>query len=298
MLGVATYENRKGLGMIAKSPAKINLSLKILDRRPDGYHTIFSLMEKISLFDELKFEKIPSGIEVICPDVDVPLEKNLVYKAAKLLHEESGSSCGVRIQLSKKIPMGAGLGGGSSNAATVLKGLNQLWGLHWPLERLAKLGVQLGADVPFFIYDGPAQIEGIGDKITSLTKLPNLSIILINPGVHVSTPWAYQQWDMTGRGNPLTPQNRSVTSARAFAEIVQELHNDFESVVIPEHPEIQSAKKVLKNVGSSGVLMSGSGSTVFGLFETKELRDRALDKIEKREKWQVFAVENWGVDKR
>ncbi|MDZ4224817.1 MAG: 4-(cytidine 5'-diphospho)-2-C-methyl-D-erythritol kinase, partial [bacterium] len=219
-------------------------------------------------------------------------------KAAKLLQQEANVSYGARHRVTKKIPMGAGLGGGSSNAATVLKGLNQLWGLNWPLEKLASLGVQLGADIPFFIYDGPAQIEGIGDKITSLTKLPNLAIILINPGIHVSTPWAYSAWDRRFGGNPLTPKNRSVTSARAFAKIVQELHNDFEAVVIPEHPEIQGAKEALKNAGSKGVLMSGSGSTVFGIFETKDLRDRALGKIEKREKWQVFAVENWGVDKR
>ena len=255
-------------------------------------------MEKVSLFDELTFEKIPSGIEISCDNLDMPLEKNLIYKAAKLLQQEANVSYGARHRVTKKIPMGAGLGGGSSNAATVLKGLNQLWGLNWPLEKLAQLGVQLGADVPFFIYDGPAQIGGIGDQIKPLTKLPNLSIILVNPGVHVSTPWAYGAWDKRFDGNPLTPQNRSVTSARAFAEIVQELHNDFEAVVIPEHPEIQGAKEALKNVGAQGILMSGSGSTVFGIFETKDLRDRALGKIGKREKWQVFAVENWGVDKR
>src|SRR3989338_1183877 len=121
-----------------QSPAKINLSLRILNRREDGYHNIFSLMEKVSLFDELTFEKIPSGIEISCDNLDMPLEKNLIYKAAKLLQQEANVSYGARHRVTKKIPMGAGLGGGSSNAATVLKGLNQLWGLNWPLEKLVE----------------------------------------------------------------------------------------------------------------------------------------------------------------
>ncbi len=297
--------------MIVKSPAKINLFLEILSRRPDGYHNIFSLMEKISLFDELQFEKIPSGIEVHCPAVDGPPEKNLVYKAAMLLKQKGKVSYGARLQVKKNIPMGGGLGGGSSNAATVLKVLNRLWGLDWPSTKLAELGSKLGADVPFFINDGPAHIEGIGDQITSLTNLPNLSIILINPGVSISTPWAYSAWDVRksltlsavkesdtfGKGS-LTPQNRSVTSRRTFAEIIQELHNDFESVVIPKYPEIQKAKEALKYAGAEGVLMSGSGSTVFGLFDRKEKRDGALQQIKIQPKWQIFAVENWGVDKR
>ena len=195
-------------------------------------------------------------------------------------------------KLTKKIPVGGGLGGGSSDAATVLKGLNTLWGLNWPVERLAKLGVQLGADVPFFLYDGPAKVEGIGDLITPLEKLPNLSIILINPGIHVATPWAYSTWDKKSKKRELTQENQSVRSLCTFAEVIQGLHNDFEEVVIPEYPEIQKVKEALTNAGAQGALMSGSGSTVFGLFKTVGARDWALEKIDKKPAWQVFAVEN------
>ena len=279
------------------SPAKINLCLHILGRRRDGYHNLSMLMEKVSLCDELTFEKIPSGIEVLSETLDVPVEENLVTKAARLFQEVCGTSCGVRIHLAKKIPMGGGLGGGSSDAAAVLKGLNELWGLHWPISKLAAVGVKLGADVPFFIYDGPAKVEGIGEQITPLKKFPKLWIILINPGVHVATPNAYNLWDQKERMN-LTQQNQSVRDSGTFEGVIQVLHNDFESVVIPEYPAIQMAKDTLLHAGASGALMSGSGSTVFGLFETKEKRDRALKKIKTEPKWQVFAVENWGVDKR
>ena len=277
------------------SPAKINLSLKILNRREDGFHNLLMVMEKISLFDEILLEKIPTDIELIGSPSDVPIEKNLVFRAAKLLQEISGVSSGVRLQLAKKIPMGGGLGGGSSNAATVLKGLNELWGLNLPPEKLAKIGVRLGADVPFFIVDGPALVGGIGDLIKPLKKIAKLWIILINPGVPVSTLWAYKTWDTNasaeGRNN-LTQENQNVRSLGTFEEVLQVLHNDFEDVIFPEFPEIQKAKGTLVKAGAKGTLMSGSGSTVFGLFETKEARDKALTKIRKKAAWQVFAAEN------
>ncbi|MDO8527992.1 MAG: 4-(cytidine 5'-diphospho)-2-C-methyl-D-erythritol kinase [Deltaproteobacteria bacterium] len=309
-----------------KAPAKINLSLHILGRRANGYHDLSMIMEKVSLCDEITLEKIDSGIELVTgpwpaprrsgslvPAVPGPKEENLAYKSAALLQNVSASSCasscGVRITLTKNIPMGGGLGGGSSDAATVLKGLNTLWNLNWPPQKLAEIGVKLGADVPFFIYDGPALVEGIGDEIKPLDKLPNLWIILVNPGVHVATPWAYSAWDNRRSvqnvsasscepGKNLTEKNQSVRSRHTLEEVIQVLHNDFESVVIPEYPEIQRVKEALLKAGALGALMSGSGSTVFGLFETKETRDNAVNKIEKKPEWQVFAVDNWGVDKR
>ena len=285
------------------SPAKINLHLSILGRRPDGYHNLSMLMEKVSLFDELTLEEIPKGIELVDALPDVPQEKNLVFKAARLLQEVSGADRGVRIHLKKNIPMGGGLGGGSSNAATVLKGCNELWGLHWSVERLVPLAAKLGADVPFFLYEGPAKVAGIGDIITPLESLPKLWIIIINPGVSVPTPWAYSAWDDTRCQAPgetlrkgLTVENLNVREPRTFGGVLQALHNDFESVVIPEYPEIQKAKEVLEQVGARGVLMSGSGSSVFGLFETKEAREAAAKKIGgKPQGAQVFAVENVGA---
>ena len=293
------------------SPAKINLHLSILDQRADGFHNLWMLMTKISLCDEIILEKIPTGIELVGSLPGVPLEKNLVYRATQSLLQVSDTCgvrpCGVRIHLSKKIPMGGGLGGGSSNAATVLKGCNALWGLKLPLEKLIALGTKLGADVPFFLVDGPAQVEGIGDCITPLENFPKLWIILINPCVAVPTPWAYSAWDTRKCQAPLGPlpqrepgtfskgltvENRSVRCPRTFEEVVQVLHNDFEAVVVPKYPEIARAQKVLREVGASGVLMSGSGSTVFGLFETKRERDEAFEKLPKIKNWQVWAVEN------
>lgn len=289
------------------SPAKINLVLRILNRREDGYHSLSMVMEKVSLCDEIVLEKTDFDIEVVMePSSDIPLEKNLAWRAASLLREVSGSKRGVKIGLKKAIPMGGGLGGGSSNAAAVLKGLNKLWELDWPVPRLAGVGVQLGADVPFFLYDGPAWVEGIGDKITPLKRLPKLAIILINPGVPVSTPWAYQMWDankcqaLTGQGGKdLTQENQSVRPPCTFQEVLEGLHNDFEAVVFPHHPEIRRAKEALLKAGAEGALMSGSGSTVFGVFETKGERDRALGRLKIKPDWRVFAAENhWGVDKR
>lgn len=297
------------------APAKLNLCLRILDRRKDGYHPLAMLMEKISLCDGLVLEKLSKGIELI-DSSDIPKEKNLGFRAAKMLHEvsfgfaqdRSASSWGVRIQLTKKIPMGAGLGGGSSDAAAVLKGLNQLWKLNWPVAKLAEVGVKLGADVSFFLYDGPAIVEGIGERVKPIPKLPKLWIILIYPGVAVDTAWAYRAWDEAWQNKPvlsevevLTQENQSVSvlarqsfrgGTRAFKGLLEILHSDFEKVVFPKFPEIQEAKRALLNAGAQGALMSGSGSAVFGLFGTKDKRDRAFEKLVVSPNWQVFTAEN------
>lgn len=290
------------------SPAKLNLSLRILRRREDGYHDLFMLMEKLNFCDEIVLENISSGIEVKALGLDIPLGKNLVWKAAAALRKLSDFSHGVRIHLTKNIPMGSGLGGGSANAGTVLKGLNELWELNWPTSRLAEIGAKLGADIPFFLYDGPAIVEGIGDRVTPLKSLPKLWIILINSGIHIGTPGAYQVWDTMrsqaphGRQNELTQENQSVRGLgtfETFADVVEVLHNDFEAVVLPKVPEIGRVKLALLKAGAAGALMTGSGSTVFGIFETKALRDGALKKLKVQPGWKVFAAENlWGVDKR
>lgn len=276
-----------------KAPAKINLYLKILNRREDGYHNLSMLMEKISLCDEISLEKISSGVELVSPPLNIPPEENLAFKAAKALREVSNTSQvsdsrGVRVYLTKKIPMGGGLGGGSSDAAAVLKGLNKLWGLGYPPQRLAAIGAKLGADIPFFLYDGPAKVEGIGEKITPLKKFPKLWIILIYPGFPVDTAWAYSAWNDNG----LTQKNHSVSLPADFGSLLKALHNDFEEVVTPKHPQIQQAREALQRAGAEGALMSGSGSIVFGLFETKDERDRALKKIAVKPQWQMFVAEN------
>lgn len=275
------------------APAKINLSLYIFDRLENGYHNLCSIMEKVSLFDEIEIEKRNDG------KIGFNDPKNLVFRAASALQAASGTKFGVDIQLTKKIPMGAGLGGGSSDAATVLTGLNQLWELEWPLDKLTQIGAKLGSDIPVFLENHPGLVEKSGEKVTFLPKLPTFWAILIYPGVHVATPWAYQALDEYRATNRLTVKNQHVSVPRTFGELLKILHNDFEEVVFGQHPEIRFAKETLGSVGAEGVLMSGSGSTVFGLFATEAKRDRALEKLEMKPSWQCFKVENnWGVDKR
>lgn len=261
------------------SPAKINLHLRILRRRSDGYHDLYMLMEKLDLCDEIELKLTDGAIEIETPIEGVPREKNLNYRAAAMLKMESGVSCGVRIVQTKQIPMGGGLGGGSSNAATVLKGLNELWGLDWPVEKLADVGVQIGADVPFFLKDGPAIVEGIGDRVTPIALLQKLPMILLNPGVHVSTPLAYRLWD---------------EAQLPSEEVTPLLHNDFEKVIFGKYPAIAFAKESLLATAPVGALMSGSGSTLFAIYDSVASRDIAFIQILKISKpeWRLFKVSN------
>lgn len=261
------------------SPAKINLHLRILGRRADGYHDLYMLMEKLDLCDAIELEITKGSLEIATPIEGVSQEENLIYRAALLLQKESGVSCGVRISQIKQIPMGGGLGGGSSNAATVLKGLNELWGLDWPVARLAEIGVQIGADVPFFLYDGPAIVEGIGDLVTPIAPLPKLPLILLNPGVHVATPLAYRLWD---------------DAQLSSAETTTLLHNDFEKVILDKHPEIATAKKTLLATSPVGALMSGSGSTLFAIYDSVSARDTAFTQLQKKAQpeWKLFKASN------
>lgn len=275
-----------------KAPAKVNLILRIVGRRPDGYHDLEMVMVPLSLADEIVLTKIPSGIEFSMEglsDFGMAPEKNLVFKAAKLLAEQVHIDDGVRILLKKRVPLAAGLGGGSSDAAATLKGLNLLWNLGWSNAKLASLGVRLGADVPFFCFEGPAFVEGIGDRVLPYKDFPELSMILVNPSFAVSTPWAYKQWDLQlTKGGPNV---RVRPIFKGFSDVTQSLHNDLETVTVPAHPEIAEIKTRLIELGASGALMSGSGPTVFGVFKDVSVRDKALAGLT-RENWRVFAVEN------
>lgn len=266
------------------SPAKINLHLSILSRRTDGYHDLLMLMEKINLCDEIILELGDQIGVTMMKDTTYSLvtqkEENLCYKAAKLLQTKSGIDKGVSIQLAKNIPIGGGLGGGSSNAATVLKGLNQLWELNWPMEKLAELGLQIGADVPFFLYEGPAIVEGVGEKVTPINWLPKFPLLLLNPGIHVSTPEAYQLWD------------KMALHKNRVSLPVTTLHNDFEAVIFAQHPPISEAKQCLLDHGATQAMMSGSGSTLFALFESFDARDQAFEQIRPKPGWRLFKAHN------
>ena len=263
-----------------RAPAKINLYLKILGRRPDGYHELDTLMQKVALYDELELslEDTP-GIRLVCQDVGLPEDEgNIVFRAARLFLEQSGrSEQGVRIVLRKRIPLAAGLGGGSSDAAAALRGLNQLAGAGCTTEELAAMGLRLGADVPFFVHEHPAAwAGGIGERLEPAAPLRGCTVLLVNPGIAVSTKWAYETFSQTAGRIALTAAgkkfnlsnfpNESGLPLRRRAFLPSDLLNDLELVTAEKHRVIGELKARLSAAGAAGAMMSGSGPTVFGLF--------------------------------
>ncbi len=261
-----------------KAPAKINLYLKVTGQRADGYHTLDTLMQKVSLCDELELRLCERGVHFSCPGNPV-LENcdNLVYRAAELFLQTVGQQRssvlqGVEISLKKNIPVAAGLGGGSSDAAATLKGLDALLGCGCSGEELAAMGLRLGADVPFFLADASAAIaKGIGEILTPVASLVGYTILLVNPGFPLSTQWVYQTFALT--------KNESASNIKIFQqdlglssglvegeEQLETLRNDLEAVSVSRCPEIGQLKDIMIASGAVATLMSGSGPTVFGLF--------------------------------
>ncbi|HET6488126.1 MAG TPA: 4-(cytidine 5'-diphospho)-2-C-methyl-D-erythritol kinase [Syntrophales bacterium] len=250
-----------------QSPAKINLILKVLRRREDGYHDIASLMQKVSLSDEIQFTPRRQGIALTCPGSDLPTgEGNLVVRAARALFTEAGFAGGVEIALRKRIPTAAGLGGGSSNAATTLVILNDLFRFGFDRERLIRIGARLGADVPFFIYGSAAWAFGIGDLLEPAVIPAGMWFVLVNPGFEVPTKWVYQSLNL-----PLTNTavKYSIPSFSGVRDLAAALSNDLETVTVRQYPVLAELKGFLLRQGAIGSLMSGSGPTVFGLFDNE-----------------------------
>ena len=251
--------------MQTKSYAKINLGLHIVGRRNDGYHNIETIFHRIDLFDELTFER-SAALSLRCDDPTIPTdEMNLCWKAVELFQNETGVTEGISITIKKRIPSGAGLGGGSSNAATTLIALQQLFSSTIQHDRLETLGLNLGSDVPYFLHNGTAFGEGRGERLSYFPLRLPYRIVLVNPGIHVSTPWAYGAI-ATRFGNhfPKRPTLRDLFSSPAD---ISKLENDFEATVFERYPEIATLKKTMMEHGAVHALMSGSGSSVFGLFE-------------------------------
>jgi len=258
------------------APAKINLALKILRRRADGYHDIQSILQKVSLYDTLVLKRSPlQGITVTADDPSIPTDsRNLAYRAADLLLQQQKITSGIAIHIKKRIPAGAGLGGGSSNAAATLAGLNKLLRCNLPETELLRLGVQIGADVPFFIYDKPSALaEGIGEQLSPVMIQVPLWLVIIFPGFSISTKWAYENYRV------LTNEGKNISIFRSFKQLNAVLHilsNDLENVVTQQYPEIQEIKHTLIQAGACGSLMSGSGSSVFGIFPDEQQAQEAL----------------------
>ncbi len=279
------------------SPAKINLYLEVVGKRADGYHELVMLMTAISLYDRIRITTDKRGFSIVCDHPDVPEnESNLALRAAMMFMNRSGYGNPVTIHLEKNIPVGAGLGGGSSNAATVLSGLNAFHGNPFEDEELMAMGAELGSDVPFFIKGRPAWAQGRGELINYVENIKGYHVIVLFPGTHVSTPLVYKKLNFG-----LTKKEKKIKSPllyKGLVDPINHLFNDLELPAIEICSEIKILKDVLAIHGARGVLMSGSGSSVFGLYSETNAAKEAYDTLksyvahhEGCRNWKVFLAE-------
>jgi 4-diphosphocytidyl-2-C-methyl-D-erythritol kinase len=269
------------------APAKINLCLSVLGKRPDGYHEVEMLMQMVGLYDEVTVSTAPSGIAVTCDSTAVPGgEANIAWKAAAAMLEQAGSRNGLSVSIRKRIPVAAGLGGGSSDAAAVLAAGNALLGAGLDQAGLARIGTGLGMDVPFFFYGPLALARGRGELLTSLPPLPKFWVLLVNPGFETSTAWVYKNVNLR-----LTRKvDCTKIAGLSVRNIAHQLHNDLESVTAEAHPVIKKIEGMLVERGALGARMSGSGPTIFGIFEDEQECRAAADSMS-GEGWRMFPVE-------
>jgi 4-diphosphocytidyl-2-C-methyl-D-erythritol kinase len=271
------------------SYAKVNLYLEVLGKRPDGYHEIVTVLQTISLFDELTFEDAASGIVLNIHGLPLPQgEKNLIVRAANALRSETGIERGAQIGLRKRIPVGGGLGGGSSNAAVTFIGLTKLWGIDLPIRALEKIAGTLGSDVPFFLRGGTALGTGRGEILEPIDDVRFKYAVITTPRLHISSASAYAGLNAPNLTN--TASNRILNVSRAAGLLGGELKNDFEKTVFSKHPEVERAKQKLTRLGAKHALMSGSGASVFGIFDNEETRQAALKALGGETDWRSFAV--------
>ena len=272
-----------------KAPAKINLCLHVLGRRENGYHEVAMAMQRVDLCDDIHIQLGGApGIRVVCMGVELlPGEENITARAARLFLEKTTIDTGIDIEIKKYIPVAAGLGGGSSDAATVLLGLNEMLGRKLDGEQLSVLGGDLGADVPFFIFQQPAWATGIGTMLESLPVLPEVAYLLINPGIAVSTAAVYRSLQLTKGGELANLPRFSVVTRD---DLCAALHNDLESVTLKQFPLIAEIKQKLLDQGALGALMSGSGATVFGVYTDFNTARRAAEILTAETGWWVSPV--------
>lgn len=271
--------------IIMESYGKVNLALDVLYKREDGYHEINSVMQQINLKDTLIFSDLKEGIIIESDSKDIPLnEHNLVHRAWLKLKEISKINRGIHIKIEKRIPVAAGLAGGSSNCAATLLALNQLWDLGLSLETLMYIGVSIGADIPFCLLGGTAKAQGIGDRLTKLKPFKEKYILLGNPGIEVSSADAYNKINLNK--DRLNIDKLIICMGNEDLKCVaKNMKNAMEPGIIKEYPVISQIKDIMIDNGALGALMSGSGPTVFGLFEDQDkmlfAKNKLLEKIDK-----------------
>jgi 4-diphosphocytidyl-2-C-methyl-D-erythritol kinase len=283
---------RAGTGrrLVIRASAKVNLALDVLGKRPDGYHEVATVMLTVDLFDRLTLEAAPT-LSLETDDPALPTdERNLIIRAAMLVREGSKSPCGARILLRKRIPVAAGLGGGSSDAAAALSGLNRLWGLRWPRERLLELAAQLGMDVPFFLTGGPALGTGRGERVERLSSGGSYALVLVNPGVALSTREIYDRVPAGWHAEPTGAQRVvEALATRNPARVAASLTNHLEGFVAPSFPPVPRMKAALMAAGALGAVMSGSGPTVFGVARSLDHARQIRQRVG-RTGWGCWAV--------
>ena len=280
-----------------KARAKINLGLDVLGKREDGYHEVRMVMQTIGIYDRLILTKIPEEeIRITSNLAFLPVnENNLIYKAIKLLKDEYHFPGGVSVDLNKFIPVAAGMAGGSTDAASTMFGVNRLFGLNLSMGKMMELGVRLGADVPYCVMRGTALAEGIGEKLTRITPVPHMWILIAKPQINVSTRLVYEQLDMGGiQKHPDIDGIIRAIEAQDGVRIAQSMGNVLENVTVPLYPVIETIKQDMLSHGAINAMMSGSGPTVFGIFpdEQTTLACQAFLK-KKGDARQVYITENF-----
>jgi 4-diphosphocytidyl-2-C-methyl-D-erythritol kinase len=283
------------LKLLVKAPAKINLSLDVLYKRPDGYHEVEMIMTTIDLADRLELTLLDQNeIKIISHNRFVPDDqRNLAYQAALLLKKRYSVQKGVAITIEKVIPVAAGLAGGSSDAAAALRGLNKLWGLGLTMDELAELGAEIGSDVSFCVYGGTALAKGRGEIISHLPAPPTCWIVLAKPFIGVSTADVYRRLDLAKIHHPNTEKMIQAIETGQFMDVCSNLGNVLEDVTLKLYPEVALIKDQMKRFGADSVLMSGSGPTVFGLVQHDSRMQRVYNGL-RGFCDQVFAVRMLG----
>lgn len=274
------------------APAKINLSLDVIRKREDGYHDLKMIMQTVSLYDTVLMEESGEGFTIECDGRFDPFgTENTVYKAAELLFSQFGIKRGLKIRLIKRIPVAAGLAGGSTDAAAVIRGINSMFSLGMTKEQMEITGKTVGADVPYCIEGGTALAEGIGEILTRLPSFSGVDIVILRPKVGVSTPWVFKNLKLDGiTERPETDLLISAIRKRDIGCMAGNMVNVLETVTIPQYPVVAAAKDRLVELGAAGSIMSGSGPSVFGIFTDRDKAAYAAEML-KDTRWECFLVQ-------
>lgn len=280
--------------IVRKAYGKINLGLDVIRKREDGYHEVRMIMQTVGLYDLLKMRKTSGNqITMHCNLSFLPVdERNLVYRAVQIMKEKYGLEGGVEIDLQKRIPVAAGMAGGSTDCAAALHGMNELFDLKLSKEELCEIGVTLGADVPYCIWGGTALSEGIGEKLTKIAPMPECQILIVKPGISVSTGFVYQNLKLSELlAHPDIDGMIKCLEEQDLEGICGRLENVLETVTISEYPVIEKIKNYLMEQGAMGTLMSGSGPTIFGIFQERSTAEKAKESLrDLKEVKQAYVV--------